>query len=154
MSSGRHRQDPGGHRRYLVAGLGIFLVLVLLATGGYALYSVLTGAKQEAVAETESRAGRASVVRQPAPSASRQDSSGAPTLRLTVTGERSYVSVQLPDGKALLNKTLRGGSTVRFDRPRLEVTIGDPDAVRVWVEGERRDSKNRGIDTFTVSRGE
>lgn len=169
VGDGRHRQDPRGHSRYLIAGLGLVLVLALLATGAYALYSVLT-------AEAEPQASAAAAASAPAAHPPRHDSvrreparhasvtrqpvlspppeaafSGPPTLALNVTGSRSYVSVSLPSGKTLINTTLEHGQTIRFHYPRLTVTVGDPAAVLIAVNGERRNTGQRGITTFRVS---
>lgn len=161
MGDGRHRQDPRGHSRYLIAGLGIVIVLALLGTGGYALYSVLTagpdqGGGSEAAASTTSPtapAQGASATRQAVPSPGPTGSASAPpTLTLQVTDSPCFVSISLPRGKTLLNETLRQGDTVRFDQPELEVTVGDSKAVRVTVNGRLRDPGRPGIDTFTASR--
>lgn len=176
MGDGRHRQDPRGHSRYLVAGLGIVIVLALVGTGVYALYNVLTagpdqGSDSGAAAATTSTASTTGpsasasgpvaaaaarprstpVAPQPGSSAG-ASGSAPPTLALRVTDAPCYVSISLPGGKTLLNETLRQGDAVRFDQPELSVTVGNPKAVRITVNGERRRPDRPGIDTFTVSR--
>lgn len=142
-----------------MAGLGAFLVLALLATGAYSLYSVLTAAPQQSrtqaaasVTGSSESAGPRSGGQRGSPASNAAARSRPPTLAIAVTGPRCYVSVRVPDGKTLLNETLHHGETVRFDRPALEVTVGDPGAVQIKVNGKPRKPARRGIDTFTVSR--
>lgn len=155
-------------------------MLALLGAGGYALYSVLTtdpdqGSGSGAAASTTSAGAtpsarphaspassaaattgpeqRASVARQPMRAAGATSSSaGPPTLALRVTDSPCFVSISVPGGETLLNETLRRGDTARFDHPELTVTIGDPQAVRLTVNGQPREAGPSGVETFTVSR--
>lgn len=155
MGDGRHRADPKGLARYVVAIGGIVLVLALVAAGGYALYSALT-------TEPGASPGSTSRSDSPAPSEAkgaldraRLVPAAPPTLALQIVGTRCYVSVRVPDGQILLNRTLRKGETARFDQERLEVTLGDSAAVRVTVNGAPRRVKDEGqVETFIVSRSD
>lgn len=132
----------------MIAAGSIALILALLAVGGYALYGALTSKTQPppgvAVGTTPSAPASVGTASPAAP----------PTLELRVTGPRSDVLVRVPGGRVLLQRTLVRGQTVRFDDPRLDVTLGDAGAVQVIVNGTPRPRGRPGQRTeFTVTRG-
>jgi hypothetical protein len=58
-----------------------------------------------------------------------------PDLRIDVTGPRCLVFVRHPGGEVLLNQTLTQGRSVHFNGTPLDVVVGDPRAVQVYVHG-------------------
>ncbi|MGH3322520.1 MAG: DUF4115 domain-containing protein [Streptosporangiaceae bacterium] len=150
MGDGRHRADPKGHGRYVIAGLGILIVVMLILAGGYALYGALMAKPGETTFSSEParHTGGGRVL----------DTTGLPsrdaTLTLNVTGDRCFVSVHVPDGKTLLNKTLKKGDHVAFDQPKLVVTVGNSAAVDVRVNGKPYHTrKGAQVEAFTVTSG-
>jgi cytoskeletal protein RodZ len=76
----------------------------------------------------------------------------APTLRLELVGT-SYVTVRVPGGRTLTSRTYRKGAQLRYDRPRLEVVLGNAGAVQVFVNGRQRKRGDRGqVESFSVRR--
>lgn len=66
-------------------------------------------------------------------------------LYIQVVGESSNVHVREPGGDVLLDYELRQGQSVNYTSAEggLEVTVGDPAAVEVFVHGEERDLSDR-----------
>lgn len=61
-------------------------------------------------------------------------------LYVRVTGESSDVVVRVPGGDVLADTTLKTDEHLSFDEEQpLNVTIGKPGEVEVYVHGERRD---------------
>ncbi|MQA87898.1 MAG: DUF4115 domain-containing protein [Streptosporangiales bacterium] len=157
MGEGRHRADPKGHGHYLVGALGVFLLVVLLAGGGYTLHGALT-TKPQTPAGSLSSGPQGE--QEPAPSSSVRaqaspDASGAttPTLALRVTGAKCYVKLETPDGRVLLDRTLNRGESFSKYSNELKVTVGDSSAVDVFVNGKKREAGEQGgIETFNVTR--
>lgn len=72
-------------------------------------------------------------------------------LYIRVVGESSDVLVRVPGGEVLIDTTMTQGEYVSYDKPRMDVTLGDPSAVEVYVNGEPKDVSNEEPGyTFTV----
>ncbi|MEU3019861.1 MULTISPECIES: RodZ domain-containing protein [unclassified Nocardiopsis] len=111
----------------------VALLVALVALGGYFLYQSLPGNGASASVNA-SEAAAESVD---------PDDMGA--LYIRVVGESSDVFVRVPGGDVLLDQELTQGSSVTYpdNEAGLEVTIGDPTAVEVYVNGGLRDVSDR-----------
>ncbi|MDE3723929.1 MULTISPECIES: RodZ domain-containing protein [Nocardiopsis] len=113
----------------------------MLALGGFFLYQSLPGNSGSSVSANASGAA-----------AEGETPKGAFYVR--VIGESSRVFVRVPGGDVLHDQDVRQGSSLRYaDIPEggLEVTIGDPSAVELYVNGSERDIADRGPDySFTI----
>ncbi|SIO86099.1 hypothetical protein BQ8420_10280 [Nocardiopsis sp. JB363] len=75
-------------------------------------------------------------------------------LYIRVVGESSDVFVRVPGGDVLLDQELQQGNSVHYpdNAQGLEVTIGDPSAVEVYVNGVEQDVSDRDPDHgFTLN---
>ncbi len=106
------------------------LLLALVALGAYFLYRSLPG-NTNAVMSPGS-ASQADTQSQP-------DAVGSHVLHITVVGQSSEVLVRVPGGDVLTDTEMSEGEYVSFDQPKLDVTVGDPEAVEVHVNGEPLD---------------
>lgn len=157
MGEGRHRADPKGHGHYLVAALGVFLLVALLAGGGFTLHGALTTKPTPPPAAVDTEAASpspdSSVFAAASPGASQRASRDdpPPTLLVRVTGDACYLRVTTAAGDVLFDDTLTQGDRYSTDEAELKVTIGDTSAAEVFVHGERRDSRRQGgPDNFDV----
>lgn len=127
----------------MMAIVGAVLLLVtLVALGGYFLYRSLPGTGTGVSANASEAAAE--------PVAS--DDMGA--LYIRVVGESSDVFVRVPGGDVLLDQELQQGNSVHYpdNAQGLEVTIGDPSAVEVYVNGVEQDVSDRDPDHgFTLN---
>ncbi|MFD6948968.1 hypothetical protein A6A08_03000 [Nocardiopsis sp. TSRI0078] len=117
----------------------VVLLVTLLALGGFFLYRSLPGTNVSANAS-----GTASEA---------PDTENMGVLYIRVIGESSEVFVRIPGGDVLMDQEMSQGQSVNYNRADegLEVTIGDPSAVEVFVNGERRDISDEGADYgFTI----
>lgn len=118
----------------------VVLLVALVALGGYFLYQSLPDG--EGVSVNASEAAAESV-----------DPADMGVLHIRVVGESSDVFVRVPGGDVLLDQELTQGSSVTYpdNDEGLEVTIGDPTAVEVHVNGAPRDVSDRSPGhTFTL----
>ena len=124
---GRHRNDPRGVGQVLAIVGAVLLLITLLALGGFFLYRSLPGTN---VSANASGAGTES-----------EDPTNMGVLYIRVIGESSDVFVRVPGGDVLLDQEMSQGQSVNYANADegLEVTIGEPDAVEVFVHGERHD---------------
>jgi hypothetical protein len=106
----------------------VVLLITLVALGGYFLYRSLPG---NTAAGAPDAAGTAADAR--------SDATEMGTLHIRVTGDSSDVLVRVPGGEVVTDTTMRRGEHADFDQPELDVTIGDPAAVEVYVYGELQD---------------
>ncbi|TQN33526.1 uncharacterized protein DUF4115 [Haloactinospora alba] len=117
----------------------VVLFITLVALGGYFLYRSLPGT------------GDANGPDEPGTAADTQSVSSDDVLYITVVGDASDVLVRVPGGEVLTDSTMNNGEHVRYDEPRLDVTIGDPGAVRVYVNGQEKDISDKDSDhSFSV----
>ncbi|WP_017571030.1 DUF4115 domain-containing protein [Nocardiopsis halotolerans] len=117
----------------------VALLVTLLALGGFFLYQSLPGTSVSANASGTSADG--------------EETSDMGVLYIRVIGESSDVFVRVPGGDVLMDDTMTQGQSVNYPTAEkgLEVTIGDPGAVEVFVDGEERDLSERGPDfSFTI----
>ncbi|WP_087097713.1 RodZ domain-containing protein [Nocardiopsis sp. JB363] len=120
----------------------VLLLVTLVALGGYFLYRSLPGTGTGVSANASEAAAE--------PVAS--DDMGA--LYIRVVGESSDVFVRVPGGDVLLDQELQQGNSVHYpdNAQGLEVTIGDPSAVEVYVNGVEQDVSDRDPDHgFTLN---
>ncbi|NYE50327.1 hypothetical protein HDA32_005447 [Spinactinospora alkalitolerans] len=104
------------------------LLVTLVVLGGYFFYRSLPG-NGDVVVPNESGALAT-------PNAETADMG---VLYIRVIGESSDVLVRIPGEDVLTDTTMQQGQFVTYDQPVLDVTIGAPDAVEVFVNGERKD---------------
>ncbi|WP_184585347.1 DUF4115 domain-containing protein [Lipingzhangella halophila] len=108
----------------------VVLLITLVALGGYFLYRSLPGNTDAVVnPDASSQAG----------AQSQADAVESHVLHIVVVGESSEVLVRVPGGEVLTDTEMEDGEHVSFDQPKLDVTIGDPAAVEVHVNGEPKD---------------
>ncbi|ASU81570.1 DUF4115 domain-containing protein [Nocardiopsis gilva YIM 90087] len=111
----------------IVGAVVLFITLVVL--GGYFLYRSLPGnAGSGVVSEGAGTSADA-----------RSETAKMEMLYVKVIGDSSDVLVRIPGGEVLTDVTMEQGQYVSFDQPSLDVTIGSPDAVEVYVNGELQD---------------
>ena len=105
------------------------LLVTLVALGGYFLYRSLPGT-DTSVSANASEAAAEGV-----------DADEMGVLHIQVVGESTDVFVRVPGGDVLLDQELSQGSSVSYpdNTNGLEVTVADPAAVEVYVNGEQRD---------------
>ncbi|WP_184080780.1 RodZ domain-containing protein [Nocardiopsis mwathae] len=109
----------------IVGAVVLFITLVVL--GGYFLYQSLPASSSNAVISEGSETS----------ADARSEAAKQEVVYVKVLGDSSDVLVRVPGGDVLTDVTMRQGQYVSFDEPSLAVTIGDPDAVEVYVNGER-----------------
>lgn len=127
-----------------IAG-AIALLVILVVLGGYFFYRSLPG-NSEVLVPNES-GGSLSAPQQLDASATEKQKA----LYIRVVGESSDVLVRVPGGEVLIDTTMTQGEYVSYDKPRMDVTLGDPSAVEVYVNGRPKDVSNEGPGyTFTV----
>jgi hypothetical protein len=143
---GRHRNDPLGHGRYVIAVGAIVLLLVLIGVAVFALRNALTtkpsspNSAGTPTSQTRAATGGASGSgnKSKPPASPTTVPQAAPTLQLNVTGGSSRVFVRIPGGDVLLDDTLAHGRHAEFDQSALDVVIYDGGAVQVTVNGKQR----------------
>lgn len=105
----------------------VVLLVTLLALGGFFLYRSLPGTSVSANAS-----GTA---------AESEDPENMGALYIRVVGESSDVFVRVPGGDVLMDQNMSRGQSVNYAEAGegLEVTLGDPGAVEVFVHGDQHD---------------
>ncbi|MFI6576709.1 RodZ domain-containing protein [Nocardiopsis sp. NPDC050513] len=117
----------------------VLLLAALVALGGYFLYRSLPS-DGTSVSANASEA-----------SADVEEPENMGVLYVRVIGESSNVFVRVPGGDVLHDQVIRQGGSITFAQAPLEVTIGDPAAVEVFVNGSQRDISDRSEDySFTI----
>ncbi|WP_159941629.1 MULTISPECIES: RodZ domain-containing protein [unclassified Nocardiopsis] len=117
----------------------VVLLVTLLALGGFFLYRSLPGTGVSASSSETVSDG--------------EEPNNMGVLYIRVIGQSSEVFVRVPGGDVLLDQELSQGQSVNYVNADegLEVTIGDPAAVEVYVHGEQRDiSDEEPGHSFTV----
>ncbi|GAA1007129.1 MULTISPECIES: RodZ domain-containing protein [Nocardiopsidaceae] len=111
----------------------VLLLVTLLALGGFFLYRSLPGNGASVSANASGTAAES------------EEPENMGVLHIRVTGESSDVFVRIPGGDVLLDQEVTQGQSVNYASAEggLEVTIGDPSAVEVFVHGNRRDIADR-----------
>ncbi|WP_117198401.1 RodZ domain-containing protein [Nocardiopsis sp. TNDT3] len=109
----------------------VVLLVTLLALGGFFLYRSLPGTSVSATASET--AGEST------------EPSNMGVLYVRVVGESSDVFVRIPGGDVLMDQNMSQGQSVNYATAAegLEVTIGAPAAVEVFVDGDERDISDR-----------
>nr|WP_156000932.1 RodZ domain-containing protein [Streptomonospora sp. PA3] len=120
----------------------IVLFITLVVLGGFFLYKSLPSGN-DAAAVPEGAGEEAD------PQAEALETG---TLFVRVIGESSDVVVRVPGGDVLADTTLTTDEYLSFDESRiLNVTIGRPSEVEVYVHGEHRDISDEDAGySFTV----
>ncbi|GAB3478030.1 RodZ domain-containing protein [Nocardiopsis coralliicola] len=136
---GRHRNDPRGAGQIAAIAVAVALFITLLALGGFFLYNSLPGS---ASAPTAS---------EPAPEAEEAGSAEDSVLYIRVVGDTADVVVRAPGGTVLTDTTMTQGQHLSYNHEAMDVTVSDPAAVEVYVQGERSDiSGEEAGYTFSV----
>lgn len=116
------------------------LLIILVVLGGYFFYRSLPGNGDLMVPDESGAFATPSTV-----------ASDMKVLYIRVIGESSDVLVRVPGGEVLVDTTMDQGQYVTYAQPRMDVTLGDPTAVEVYVNGEPKDvSKEEPGYTFTA----
>ncbi|WP_150241710.1 RodZ domain-containing protein [Nocardiopsis quinghaiensis] len=117
----------------------VLLLVTLLALGGFFLYRSLPSTDVSANASGTASEG--------------EEPENMGVLYIRVIGESSEVFVRVPGGDVLMDQNMSQGQSVNYNQADegLEVTIGDPSAVEVFVNGEQRDISDESADhSFTI----
>jgi len=125
----------------IAAAVALFVVLVAL--GGFFLYNSLPG--------------NASPAQPSAPAADSAEEVGEgddSVLYIKVVGDSSDVLVRIPGGEVLTDTTMTQGQYLSYDHDAMDVTVSDPEAVDVYVNGELKDlSEAEAGKSFLVENG-
>jgi hypothetical protein len=137
---GRHRPDPRGHARILIAVLAVVLALVLLIVGGVALFGALNSdaAPTGTTQATPTASNSVAVSRSKVSSSGQGRTAGARhALVLTVTGPptKVYVTVSGNQSQVLEDSVLNTGDVRQYDETPLDVVVSDGGAVEVSIYG-------------------
>jgi hypothetical protein len=129
---GRHRPDPRGHARILIAVAAVVLALALLIVGGIALFGALTN--QSAIPGPSATA----VTKAPqSGGASTTEPAGVHALFIRVTGASASVYISTPGNTQTLFKgTLNHGEVRYFDLPEMVVVVDPAQNVDVQIHGK------------------
>ncbi|MEV4094466.1 hypothetical protein [Streptosporangium saharense] len=140
---GRHRSDPMGIARLLLAALAVLALVALVVIGVRSLSGALSGT---APAPTEAPS--------PVPSAIEETEEPVPTVLVRCVRERCpTVFLRVAGGDVLINREMDDGEQVRSFEDRLDVVLADSASVSVLVNGEERPPGSPGErQEFTVSR--
>ncbi|WP_082127112.1 RodZ domain-containing protein [Allosalinactinospora lopnorensis] len=106
----------------------VVLFITLVALGGYFLYRSLPGNGDVVVHDQSDSSVDA-----------KAEAVESKALHIRVIGESSEVLVRVPGGDVLVDADMEQGQYVAYDQAELDVTISDPSAVEVHVNGERMD---------------
>jgi hypothetical protein len=139
---GRHRPDPRGHARILIAAAAVALALALVVVGGVALWGALTS-------EPARPAPATSQADPPAASAPQKTSTGRPRQPTTSTATGGAALIvrcraakcgvfisSSPDNDVLFNGFMRQGEERRADEPRMNLVVSDSGGVDVIINGK------------------
>jgi hypothetical protein len=112
---GRHRPDPRGHARILIAVVAVVLALALLIVGGIALFGALSN-------QSAASGPTSTVVTQTRQSAT--SPAGIHALLIRITGGAAQVYVSTPGNAQTLYKgPLNHGEVRYFDLPEMVVVV-------------------------------
>jgi hypothetical protein len=143
---GRHRPDPRGHARILIAVAAVVLALALLIVGGIALFGALTnqsaapGPSPTVVSKVPQSGGAATT-----------EPAGAHALLVRVTGQSASVYVSTPGNTQTLFKgTLNRGEVRYFDLPEMVVVVDPAENVEVQLHGKTVSKGKTGKQSWTV----
>ncbi|MEO3809350.1 RodZ domain-containing protein [Sphaerisporangium sp. B11E5] len=143
---GRHRTDPMGLARLLLAGVAVLVVVALIVLGVLALIGSLSS-DPPAPKDAVSSAPSASVPSAPPATGT------APTLFVECRADRCPLFVRVSGGDVVEDRDLSRGQQAIYDQPRLDVVLGDAAGVYVEVNGEpRKPGKPGERQTFTAER--
>jgi hypothetical protein len=141
---GRHRSDPRGLARILIAAIAVVLALALLVVGGMALVNALTSSSNDpggagSAAPTSDPGGG-----EPRASAPTTGSSTVP-LVIRVTGAPTQVYVRVTDtGDVLQQGVLTTGEARQYDQAPLAVVANNAGSLEVVIYGEAQARKPAG----------
>ncbi|MDS1271498.1 DUF4115 domain-containing protein [Lipingzhangella sp. LS1_29] len=124
---GRHRNDPRGTGQVLAITGAVLVVLVLVVLGAFFLYRSVMGPGTANMPEGDEVMAEA------------EDEEDLGTLHVRVTGSSTEILVRVTGGEVLTDTSMSTGEYVTYDEPQLDVTISEPDAVEVFVNGEPYD---------------
>jgi hypothetical protein len=149
---GRHRPDPRGHARILIALAAVALAIALVAVGGVALWGALTS-KPARPSPTQSKAD---------PDASAKPTGTAPqsrsaavkndalVVRCRVAKCGLFISAS-PDNEVLFNGFIAQDEVRQFDDPRMNLVVRDGSTVDVYINGKLQPKTQPGKrETYTI----
>ncbi|MFC0038390.1 hypothetical protein [Actinomadura rayongensis] len=130
---GRHRSDPRGLARIVIATVAVALALGLLVGGAIALVNAVTGGSdQSGPPGAQSRAATPS-------SPSRSESAPSSSTPLVIRAVRGSTLVTITDpgsNDVVFRGTLMSGEGRRYDQAPLSVVAGDGGVVEVTIYGK------------------
>ncbi|RKS79534.1 hypothetical protein BZB76_1005 [Actinomadura pelletieri DSM 43383] len=139
---GRHRSDPRGLARILIAALAVAAALALLIGGGVALVNAVTGEPEKT---GPSSASSPSIEDTPSADISKTQATVVP-LVIRVTGQATNVLVQVAGtrGKILTKGVLGSGETRQYEVAPLQVVAANGGALQVVIYGQVQPAKPEG----------
>ncbi|MFI0354531.1 hypothetical protein [Actinomadura sp. 9N407] len=151
---GRHRSDPRGLARILIAVVAVVLALALLVVGGMALVNALTSSSNDpgpagTAASTDPGGAEPKASASATPSATRSaqttGTSGVP-LVIRVTGAPTQVYVRVTGtGDVLQQGVLRTGEGRQYDQAPLAVVANNGGSLDVVIYGKTQERKPDGV---------
>ncbi|WP_374985537.1 helix-turn-helix domain-containing protein [Streptomyces fradiae] len=144
------------------------MVAAIVAVVGFAGFTLFgqdgtdSGSKTvaDAPAATESRAPKAAPSK-PAPAPSESAIAAVPqdkvTVKLTATGDKSWISAKAHDGKLLFDGLLKKGDSKTFqDDERIDLILGNAGAIELFVNGKKvEDEFSSGqVERLTYTKGD
>lgn len=146
---GRHSSDPLGIARLVLVGLGVLVLVALIALGVFSLIGSLSSGAEQAPSPAPAAVAPPSGDT-PASAASAQ----VPTVLLEcVRRNCPTVFVKITGGDVLLDRDLAQGERFQSFDPKVDVVLADSASVRVQVNGTARSPGPAGERAeFTVSR--
>jgi hypothetical protein len=151
---GRHRSDPRGLARILIAAIAVVLALALFVVGGLALVNALTssssdpGSTSPAGTQEQQDGADASESASPAPQqtrSARTASVEALPLLIRVVGTPTQVFVRVSgSGEVLQTGTLNTGEVRQYEQAPLDVVAINGAAVEVTIYGKKQPPKTAG----------
>ncbi|QXJ22826.1 hypothetical protein AGRA3207_003889 [Actinomadura graeca] len=155
---GRHRSDPRGLARILIAAVAVVAALTLLVVGGTALVNAVSGDHGEPDPTTISPTPDEGTQNKAGPSRASASPTASAVLPLviTVVGPATAVVVRVADtGEVLTQGTLSTGDIRKYEETPLQVVAANGGSLRVVIYGRQQPAKPSGQrgQWFVAARG-
>jgi hypothetical protein len=146
---GRHRPDPRGHARILIAAFAVVLALALLIVGAIALFGAMTSKPDAPGTTTSGTPGSPSRSPQSA-AVSQAPPAGRHALVIKATGTVNVYVATPGNTKTLLNGTLNAGDIRTYDDKELVITVDPAQNVQVLINGKVVSKGQNGKQIYQV----
>ncbi|MFB4302057.1 hypothetical protein [Actinomadura sp. NTSP31] len=134
---GRHRSDPIGLARIVIAAIAVVFALALLVVGGIALVNAVAGSPDKESPSTAAPPSGQSTPSSPGASPSRKTPAANVPLLIEVTGQPTKVVIRVPDtGTVVRSGVLNTGDTLQFDEKTLDVVANNGGSLQVTIYGK------------------